>query len=1418
MLASFNYFKQIESPNMYLCNPDLRPICTLNGRDRHVIIRFNDLSELTFIVDKTKDISEKDFNRIQTKRLIYLEDIGWFQITQAQEITEGDACYKNVTAQSHQIAFQDRGFISEDRAYMFYNPNDPTDRLYESTNAAAMPSVVGQLVQQCGLKLADNLFVEYEPARDYEQWTLIYVPDVLKFKAKNYSQMYVSDDESNVVRHFSDNTSFGYTFMINDVQTAFDIIFDFDFLHHTIKVKTLDEVVIPTDICLSFDNLVNTITLEENSEDITTVLTCEGGDLDITTVNPMGTNYIVDFQYYMKEMDTDGNAYPWMSKELIQAIKDWRVIYDSEVEGYGELVLKLQTLYMEQNDVADDLQFANLRVTDIKEAVDQYVTAENKNSVAQMPIIVEEVETGNKSLSSSSAYYSQAFSESSSIRCYINEPTLRVSGSGASASYTYNFSGSNKTGTPASMISSYIVPPEEGDDPADCYLYFNDGDTSSYCKLVIASEIVAAKDKIGDDGISIAIADGMSGYVEFDEITFRVENNRGDITVYDNDTGVLIPRVTGHTDYFDYDGCRHMVMKTADDFVTIERFYVSGFTRHTVYGMLTGSNGWQVLWEKEALRLEALSKAWQDEIDKVLAEVSVINEKCNIQKYIKAQDDKLYDELYLYWIEGTYTNDNLSADDDTSMADRISLARELMECGETELEKAAQPTFTLTIDAVNFIRLIEYVDFTNQLQLGRTITIEKDDKTFYFPALMAIEFDLDGEDNFVLTLSNAANPSDTAFTIADLLKETSDISRTVNSNWADLTDYSKHKDVINSLIEDPLNRALRTMQEGMSNQQFVIDSTGILGRRYTDDSQTSFQDKQVRLINNLLVFTDDNWKTVKTALGDIEGYGYGLAAEVIIGSFILGDNLQIGSESGKVTIDNNGIVVYDGAISIYSGRDRIFYVDNSGNLQIKGYSTDSDLSDVKQEFTIANGELRSEIEETYATKVSVSSLIEQSSDKILLQVSQTYATQSSLAQLRVKADAIEATVETVEEDYAKKEEGTQGVNRFSYKLTSTAFQLTSNDTVVFDVTGTQAKLFGFTVNDNCIYNGRESLEDSEHTGVYIGTDGISLGLDDEGNPKIYMDSEGNFRALDATIFGNATLADCVIENSFTANNASIASLYATNLYLNSVNFLDSSYTITTGNFGQNTITATVSMTDYLNKTIAITCTNRNGINYSLQKTRSFVINWTGSNGIFGSGSGSITVTIPAGSYRRTATLGGNYNSYTFSFASSNSTTLTFSEDGEEGFIFNGSILPSINNAYSLGDASYAWNSLQVVNINGAPYNNGASDIRLKKDIEQIPAKLAEHIIYGLIPKSYKFINKKTPRTRLGFVAQEVEELLKSLGYTSADIAIVNKSHPELPDSDINNIYSIDYLNLIAPIVKVLQTQNERIEVLENMGK
>ena len=329
MISSYDYYKQIESPNMYLCNPDRRFICALNGDNRHLVLRFNDLSELTFTVPKLKD-TETYYNLIESKRLIFIEKIGWFQIVDVSETTEGDSSSKDVTAQSHQYSFKDRGFVTEERLYMFYNPNDPLDEKYDSSNALAIPSVVGQLYQQLGVKVLLNN-ADTEPTEDKGDWTIIHIDPILKFHSKSYGEMYVAAEHiDNVCRGFEAKDDLNcYDFMINQVEKAFEVIFEFDILRHTIKVKTLDDITKPTNIYLAFDNLVTSLNIKESAEDIVTVMSCNGSDIDIRTVNPMGTNYIVNFNYYKKRKSDDGKIdYPWMSKELIAALDAWEVEFE----------------------------------------------------------------------------------------------------------------------------------------------------------------------------------------------------------------------------------------------------------------------------------------------------------------------------------------------------------------------------------------------------------------------------------------------------------------------------------------------------------------------------------------------------------------------------------------------------------------------------------------------------------------------------------------------------------------------------------------------------------------------------------------------------------------------------------------------------------------------------------------------------------------------------------------------------------------------------------------------------------------------------------------------------------------------------------------------------------------------------------
>ena len=1243
MIYNFDYYKQLVSPNMYLCNPNLTPICALNGQNRELTLRFNDLSELTFRVYKSDTTDEKDFNLIATKRLIFIEKIGWFEITNAQEQIEGDSCYKEVTAQSHQVVFKNRGFYSEEKAYMFFNENDPTDRLYDANNIAAMPSVVGQLAQQCGVKLADNL-ADITPDHDYINWTIIYIDPILKFKAKSFDKMYESNSENNVVRYFKETDTYGYDFIMNEVESAFEVFFEFDYLYHTIKIRTLDDITLPTDIYLSFDNLLRTLKVSEDAEDIVTVLNCNGSDLDITTVNPMGTNYLVDFSYYMQEVDDDGNLYPWMSKELISALEEWKTVWDEKRAPYKELVTQLQAKYSIQAGLNDAIQYANLRVTDLKVAVDQYVSASetDKPNVARLPVTVEEVECGAKSLKSSSVYFSSEFTEYKIIKGYKNIPTS-TENLNADGYYEFDYTGDSRTGTAASMIKDYIMPMEENADPEDCYMYFNDGDATTYCKLVIEAYVGVAKDLAPDnvDGITPVATPidplGGEGYVEVNGAVLKVVNNMDTIDLYDNSTGTKINSVPNHSNYFEYKNVRHRVELSADRYVTIYCYYVSGFTRHSVYKNLTGNAGWVTLWEDKAQTLCDQNDIVQEDIDDLKDNLAVINEECNIQKFIKRKSEELYDELFHYWIEGTYNNENLAVSTDISIAERIELAEQLLEAGEKELIKSAQPTFTMSAETINFLPLIDFAEFTDQLSLGRTITIEKNEKISYRPALMEISYDLDEGDSFSLTFSSAAKPNSTAMTFAELIKEASDTSRTVTSNWADLTDYAKNKDSITSLVNAPLNRALRSIQAGLSNQAFIIDETGILGRRYKDDSQTSFADEQVRLINNLLVFTDDNWKTVKTALGKTD-YGYGLVAEVLIGKLILGDRISIGSNSERVSISDLGIQIKNDAGEI------VFNADEEGNLTMSGI-------------------IHAEEGGTIGGFISGKHTITTRDSATTYTINQARAIFTPEPYVGLCSD--------LGADYAIWA-GSKEAAKAPFYIKHDGYLYATNARIEGYINASEGYIGGFTVNTEAIFDGTT-----------------------QENSKIAMRADGKFIAKDAVIEGNGSFDELYVSENFTVKNANIGNLLQANqMSTTKIAFGDGSYVITTGSIDTSgTITARLEVYKKYNggqpsaPYFKVSLYKSDGSYYYTDVPRSFSCSVTGYLWTTGIKTLTLTVTIPVNSYKAEeiySTLG-NYDLSNPRFDSSQSDVLYFAVGGAAGgFVINCDLLPQKNVQTDLG--------------------------------------------------------------------------------------------------------------------------------------
>ena len=990
MKLTFDYYHNLEKVDLYLCNPDGRELFPLPGKSRNLTLRFNDLSELTFEVDSKVTLSNGTvvdldaYDYIQTKRLVYATNIGWFQISGVDEHDNGVVKYKSVTTESYQSALKNKGFISEERVYCFYNPNDPHDDRYDSTKDDSIPSVLGQWSKQLGIKQALGQGLA-EPATPYDDWTVTYV---------NSSLIY--SGAGSKCRTFKENVTYGYDWIVNDVEEAFEVVILFDFMFKTIHVMTPNEVAQRVNVIYTFNNFMKNVDINEDSEDIVTVLNCNGDNCDITAVNPTGTNYICDFSYFM-----DKTNYRWMSAALITKLEQWKAACDAEKDTYTNYVSQLRALWLEKTKCVTSLQEMSLSLQDLKNAQNKRSVVGNGTPGALCGIVAaENVQSGNKSIKSGTTYYSTAFTGEKTITAYQFSPSYDA------VNKKWVFSGASKTGSANSIVADNL---SDSNTSGVSYWYFSDvTDGSSYCKL--QSAVTVNK----DSATSTYYCGGFDRYIAY--------------------SYPIVDESTGKTTYTD----------------TIQ--------------------SWINLRESLVNSLNATDASLQASIDSVSAQLDAISSRLNILSYF-ASTPGLLRELNCYWIEGDYTNDNIAVLEETTPEEEIDLANELLEAGYIELSKVCQPRFSFSLESVDATKQYEFKEQMRLLELGKIITIEKEEGLWYYPALLEIAINLDNSEEFTMAFANAMRLDDWGYTYADLISDASSTSRKVSANWQDILAYAKERETVTSLIRDPLDMTLRAAFANMVNQEFTVDKNGILGRKKVSETSDEFEDEQVRLINNLLIFTDDNWETAKTALGKIyytdeDGNtitSYGLIAETIIGSLIMGERLRIKNENSTVEIGAEGITIKkaDGTI--------VFRATPDGELIVRNYASQSSVDDLEGRMDSAEASIEVQAGQI-ALKASQSSVdaltkrmssaetsITQNANAIKLK-----ASQSSVDDLEGRMDSAESEIEQNASAISAKVSSTYGnsSSSFGWKLQSSGFYIYSNASTVLKVTSSGLEVTG----------------------------------------------------------------------------------------------------------------------------------------------------------------------------------------------------------------------------------------------------------------------------------------------------------------------------------------------------------------------
>jgi hypothetical protein len=273
-----------------------------------IVFNFNATSELNLRVNRVirEDPEENAhtyrlYKAIQNRRLIFVEDIGYFMVTSVEDGYDGAKHYKDIKAQSvdAEVAQKMIPYIA-DGTYKF--TSDKT-----GMNKGILETIVETL----------------------PLWTIGYVDETVANKWRTFEDV---DTSLNCL-----------AFMLENMQDAFECLFIFDCMERTINVYAQDNYVRQTDIHITKNDLINSLSISENADSLYTAIRVLGDEnVTIGAVNPLGTNVIYNFDYYLS----------WMSDGLGEKVKAWQNAIDSKMDAYYKLNLQ----YYKQLAKASDLQ------------------------------------------------------------------------------------------------------------------------------------------------------------------------------------------------------------------------------------------------------------------------------------------------------------------------------------------------------------------------------------------------------------------------------------------------------------------------------------------------------------------------------------------------------------------------------------------------------------------------------------------------------------------------------------------------------------------------------------------------------------------------------------------------------------------------------------------------------------------------------------------------------------------------------------------------------------------------------------------------------------------------------------------------------------------------------------------------------
>jgi hypothetical protein len=490
--------------------------------------------------------------------------------------------------------------------------------------------------------------------------------------------------------------------------------------------------------------------------------------------------------------------------------------------------------------------------------------------------------------------------------------------------------------------------------------------------------------------------------------------------------------------------------------------------------------------DKEIQVREAQIKEQEDKEAKYEKQRDNIQSELNFEKYLGKD---LYSEYCLYRREDTYQNDNYISDG-LSNSEILSKAEELLEVAQKEIVKASELQVDLSTDVGNIWTIDEFKDVLDQWKCGNWIRVICDDDIY---ELRLLNYTIKDSDFSKIScdFSSVLKVSDGISDIKSVLDSAKSMAGSYESVKRQAKNAQETGKTVSEWVEHGMNATAVAIRDSDS-QSITYDNHGLLARTY-DDITGEYEPEQLKVVNNTLAITDDNWKTVKAAIGKIHYEdpkhpgdmlsAYGVLGETIIGKLLLGEALGIYNDGGSLKFDKNGLSISNGTnsfvvnpndetlISLSNNNGKILWVDTKGGLHLRG---DGSGLDITSNEAISG----------------VYSAISQLNDEIVLKVDDN----GRLATVKLGTDANEGTVVKIGADSINltAEETINFLSGGEINLSGKNISIKSDN---FNVTK-DGKMFcqGATIDGDVVANTLTANTKGSIAGFDISSNGLSVSV------------------------------------------------------------------------------------------------------------------------------------------------------------------------------------------------------------------------------------------------------------------------------------------------------------------------------------